>query len=452
MVSRVTPTTTPRPAAVPAPPSPDIGVIAELTAQNSKLIAMLDTQNNRMLALLERMVQNATPGAASPDAAAPATPAAPANVTAPATPVAPASPVAPANVTAQASPTVHTFIPPSTASVNIFGQERLTHVTGERIQAILDEALRTSEAKASFVWGAPEDAAAWDKMDVDCKARLVIQSAGHTVLLDMAKLIHSIPENQTWYTLKRGSVMICSNHGWVPRPHGHVVKHIMQIIVQQMFIKLSTDVRVTKYVDVITYIKADLLGSASSAVAWYVSKNTVQHRADTATPPLAAADTTDFAAPPQTVEVCAPELNEFGEETLTHITGEQVKAILDDGLRAASVSEPAGLRIHKAAEIVALEVAKLIYSIPENRTWYVVSDDHRSVSGNNRTVMNYSDGSWVASWYRDVIEIIDQTVLDVLNIKLPREDKSMYACFITSMAKLRLFTPDHLYIVNPGAL
>ena len=94
MVSRVTPTTTPRPAAVPAPPSPDIGVIAELTAQNSKLIAMLDTQHNRMLALLERMVQNATPGAASPDAAAPATPAAPANVTAPATPVAPASPVA----------------------------------------------------------------------------------------------------------------------------------------------------------------------------------------------------------------------------------------------------------------------------------------------------------------------------------------------------------------------
>ena len=431
MVSRVTPANTTCPAApAPAQPTPDGGV----TAQN-QLLARQNDLLGQMIALLSQqqaqLVQKAA-APATPDAAADATPAAPADATPDAAPDAPVT------------------------DVNYFEQESLSHVTGERIQAILDEALRTAEAKASVGWGAPADAATWDKMDDDRKASLVIQEAARTFSLEMAELIHSIPENQTWCTQeKHTSVLVhTKDYGWAPRWYEVVVDHITRTIIHQLVTKLITKLPTisgkAKYEVILRCIKDDALESVQSAITWYVTSQsqTAAGVAGIAPPTLAVNEygeawyvtNSDDATPPQAVDIRPVVINEFGEETFTHITGEHIQAIFDNALRTAIAVAPSGWEHQEAANIIALEVTKLIYSIPENQTWYILDD--------NRTVATHSGVAWALSWYEAVVQQIVRTVCHVLKTKLPREDKATYARLRVRMRATMPFHYLYAYVLN----
>ena len=138
-------------------PTPDCGTTAELMAQHSQLLAAQNDmlgQLNQLLTLLKQQV-----------AAVPAT----------------ATPATAADTPAAEAPAAEA--PPAT-TVNWYGRESLTHVTGDRILAILDEALRTAEVAASTGWGGPP--AAWDITAVAAKADLILQEAVRTFSIEMA--------------------------------------------------------------------------------------------------------------------------------------------------------------------------------------------------------------------------------------------------------------------------
>ena len=200
-------------------PQTDGRAIAELKAQNKRLITMLDTQNTRMLALLEQLVQN---GATANTPAAP--PAAPvvANTTTPAAP--PAAPPAAASKAAGEARLYRTITPGHT-----FGQESMAHVTRGRVKAILDEGLRLmATAKGA------DPGTSWASLS-GVRAALSTVSAAQSVMLDMARLIYCTPENQTWYAMdKFGAVLTYTARGWTFGTYKGMASQLSQTILSQL--------------------------------------------------------------------------------------------------------------------------------------------------------------------------------------------------------------------------
>ena len=60
-----------------------------------------------------------------------------------------------------------------------------------------------------------------------------------TLLVEMAKLIYSVPENQPWYTLDGGVLLTQKASGWVLKTSRGEVVQIGRMVFSQMSAKLS---------------------------------------------------------------------------------------------------------------------------------------------------------------------------------------------------------------------
>ena len=120
----------------------------------------------------------------------------------------------------------------------------------------------------------------------------------------------------------------------------------------------------------------------------------------------------------------------FGQESLAHVTGEHIKAILDEGLRlteamaAASwggswAEKAADLRASdmyamSAAQIAVYKTMGLLYGVPENQTWYMLEGGR---------LLTRSEHGWAFTSSTLAVEQLGQTIVRLLTANLPAGDK-----------------------------
>ena len=171
-----------------------------------------------------------------------------------------------------------------------------------------------------------------------------------------------------------------------------------------------------------------------------------------ATAPAAVAAEAEINAAANTTARVARPATRFGQESLTHVTSARLKAILTESMRsapakaaAAAVAAQAKAEAEDEAEavpaswisaemrsaarsaavpVIVAELAKLIYSVPENQPWYTLDDG---------ILLSQTDIGWEFKTSRGEVVQISQMIYRLMHANLTPQGRTDYADIMTNI-------------------
>ena len=121
-----------------------------------------------------------------------------------------------------------------------FGRESMAHITREHIIDILNESLCSAPAKEALAAANATTRYSPSSESTTRAKRMALWSAAvPTILVEMVKLIYSVPENQPWYTLDGGVRISQKADDWILKTSRGEVVRIGVMVFKQMDAKLS---------------------------------------------------------------------------------------------------------------------------------------------------------------------------------------------------------------------